>query len=195
VDVLENAIYLGRLERLWRRLIDGAELSDGERVIDVGCGSGLVAVWAADAVGERGEVIGIDASEKMIELSSERAKRAGSHARFRLAAMGKLPFDNDYFDVVLSCQALHHVPTDAKYRALSEMKRVLRPAGRLVLCDHGKPYLWYTKVVLFPFRWNTIEYHAENIRGRIPGMIEEVFGNVEEIDRLFGWMKVWRAIA
>lgn len=88
--------------------------------------------------------------------------------------MENLPFPDDRFDVALSSQALHHV------------RRVLRPGGRLILLDHGRPYRWHTKLLLFPFGWSIGEQQAENLRGRIRGMVTRVFGNCEEVDRFFG---------
>ena len=194
VDFAENLIFLGRLEQVWQRLIDKAALSHGERVIDVGCGTGKVSLLVADIVLPDGEVVGIDASAEMIAMSRKRARDANVTVEFRRSVMENLPFPDACFDVVLSCQALHHVPRDAKFQALSEMRRVLRPGGRLLLLDHGEPYRWYLKILFYPFRWNISEYQAENFRGQVPGIIAGEFGNVEEVDRFFGWMRTWRAV-
>ena len=193
VDTIENLIFLGRVERLWQALIRQADLRPGEKVLDVGCGTGRVVSLAATLVGDEGRVVGIDASPKMIELARERVRKEGTKAEFRTAVMEELSFAESSFDVVLSSQALHHVPRDAKVRAVREMLRVLRPGGRLLILDHGKPYAWYLKILFFPFRWNVAEYQAENFRGKVPGMIAEVFGNVEEVARLFGWMRIWQS--
>lgn len=193
-DFAESLIFLGRLEQVWRRLIDQAALSPGERVIDIGCGTGKVPILAAKQVKPDGKVFAVDASEKMIELSRRRASKSDVHLELHLAAMEDLPFPDNYFDVVLSCQALHHVPREAKFTALDEMRRILRPGGRLLLLDHGKPYRWYLKILFFPFRWNLLEFQAENFRGQIPEIIAKAFDNVEEADRFFGWMRIWRSI-
>lgn len=193
-DFIENLMFLGRLEQVWQRLIGKAALSRGERVVDVGCGTGKVPVVVADRVLPGGEVVGIDASAEMIAMSRKRAAAAGVEVAFHRAVMEDLPFPDDHFDVVLSCQVLHHVPRDVKVQALSEMRRVLRPGGRLLLCDHGKPYRWHLRILFYPFRWNIFEYQAENFRGQVPEMIANVFGEVEEADRFFGWMRTWRAV-
>jgi demethylmenaquinone methyltransferase/2-methoxy-6-polyprenyl-1,4-benzoquinol methylase/phosphoethanolamine N-methyltransferase len=194
VDFIENLIFLGRLEQIWQRLIDKAELSLGERVVDVGCGTGKVPLLVTKFVLPGGEVFGIDASAEMIAIARKRAKDADVEVEFRRSVMEDLPFPDNCFEVVLSCQALHHVPRDAKIQALSKMQRVLRPGGRLLLLDHGKPYRWYLKILFYPFRWNISEYQAENFRGQVPGMIAGVVGNVEETDRFFGWMRTWKAV-
>ena len=194
VDLLENLIFLGRLEEVWQRLLEAAALRPGERVVDIGCGTGKVPVAAAEIVAPGGAVSGIDASAEMIAQAEERARQAGADVTFSQAAMEDLPFPDDSFDVILSCQALHHVPRDAKFAALAEMHRVLKPGGRLLLLDHGAPYRWYLKILFYPFRWNILEYQAENFRGEVPGLIARAFGEVEETDRFFGWMRVWRAV-
>lgn len=193
-DLAENLIFLGRLQKLWTRLIDKAELAPGERVVDLGCGTGDVAIMAAEMVLPDGEVSGVDASAEMIALASQKAVNSRARIDFHLAPMEELPFADCRFDVVLCCQALHHVPREAKFQALSEMHRVLKPGGRLILLDHGPPYLWYLKILFFPFRWDIIEYQADNFRGEIPFIVADSFGNVEEIDRFFGWMRVWKAV-
>lgn len=193
-DFIENLIFLGRLQQIWQRLIDRAALARGERVIDVGCGTGRATMLAASRVSPGGAVVGIDASAEMIEAARKKAEQARQDVEFRQAVMEALPFPDSSFDVVLSCQALHHVPRDAKHQALSEMRRVLKPGGRLLLLDHGEPYRWYLKILFYPFRWNILEFQAENFRGQVPGIIAGVFGEVEEADRFFGWMRTWRAV-
>ena len=73
VDFIENLIFLGRLEQVWQRLIDKAELSLGEHVVDVGCGTGKVPVLVTKFVLPGGEVFGIDASAEMITMSRKAA--------------------------------------------------------------------------------------------------------------------------
>ena len=193
-DFIENLIFLGRLEEVWRRLVDRAALRSGERIVDIGCGTGKVPVVAAGTVAPGGAALGVDASAGMIARARQRARDANVEVEFRQAAMEDLPFPEDSFDVVLCCQALHHVPRDAKIQALAEMHRVLKPGGRLLLLDHGAPYRWYLKILFYPFRWNILEYQAENFRGQVPGLIANAFGNVEETDRFFGWMRTWKAV-
>lgn len=140
VDFVENLMFPGRPEQVWQRLIDKAELARAERVVDVGCGTGKAPIAVADRDLPGGEVCGIDASAEMIALARKAAREAGADVAFRQCAMEDLPLAHGSFDVVLSCQALHHVPRDSELQALSEMWRVPRPGGRLVLLDHGQPY-------------------------------------------------------
>jgi SAM-dependent methyltransferase len=112
-----------------------AGLVAGERVLDVGCGAGLDALVAAAAVGRDGVVVGVDITPEMIERAHEAAAMAPwAPVTFLVAdAAERLPFEDGSFDVVQSNGCLNLSPR--KRELLSEVNRVLRPGGRLALCD------------------------------------------------------------
>lgn len=109
-------------------LVERARLAPGERVLDVGCGTGIVARLAAPEVGETGSVTGVDVNPGMLDA----ARRSGPESIvWREANATELPFDDRSFDVVL-CQMSLQFFSDAR-SALAEMERVLVPAGRLLV--------------------------------------------------------------
>lgn len=114
-------------------LLRQARLRPGESVLDLGCGTGTLALGAAALVGEQGRVIGIDASEQM--LNRARRKQAGARVQFLRGTVEALPFASGTCDVVFSTLMLHHLPSSAREACLQEARRVLRPGGRLVACD------------------------------------------------------------
>jgi len=109
-----------------------ADLREGERVVDIACGTGLVTLPAAAAVGSRGSVVGLDISQKMVEIATE---RADGRARFERAEAEKLGVDDESFDAALCSLGLMYVPNPLD--ALAEMRRVLVDGGRAVVSVWG----------------------------------------------------------
>lgn len=114
------------------RMIKLAQLRPSDCILDVGTGTGLVALRAARLL-SGGRVIGIDHSQGMIEQACAKARRSsvGEFVIFRRSDAEQLDFSDQSFDVVLSLYALFHFPDPL--RALAEMYRVLRPGGRVVI--------------------------------------------------------------
>jgi SAM-dependent methyltransferase len=113
------------------QLLAVCPLRAGDRVLDVACGSGAVVGRAAAAVGPDGLAVGLDLSAGMLAL----ARRDHPSPRLCRGDAADQPFAEGAFDVVLCQQGLPFVSTPA--RGLSEMRRVLRPGGRLALDTYG----------------------------------------------------------
>src|SRR5574341_1765678 len=109
-------IGLGR--RFRDETLEHAALRPGERVLEVGCGTGVLTRLAADAVGPPGAAFGIDPAQRMIAVARRNALQSGSRAEFKLAAIESLPFPDRSFDVVFSSLMLHHLPADVKWEGL-----------------------------------------------------------------------------
>jgi len=118
-----------------RRTLSVAALKPGDRVLDVGCGTGVLTRLAAETIGPEGVVIGIDPGPRMIDAARHNAARKNSRAAFGLGVIERLAFDDDCFDVVLSSFMLHHLTVDLKRAGLGEVRRVLKPGGWLVIVD------------------------------------------------------------
>lgn len=109
------------------RLLDAAGVRDGERVLDVGCGTGVLARTAARRTHARGAVTGLDANEGMLAV----AGRAPEAVTWRLGAAEALPFPDRSFDRVMSQFALMFFADPSA--ALTEMARVVRPGGTVTV--------------------------------------------------------------
>ncbi len=116
-------------------LLRAAELQPDDRVLDVGCGTGLIARRAAATVGDRGSVAGIDVSADMIEVAESLAVGDGAPIEWHQGDAASLPFPDGSFDVVLCQMSLMFV--EDRQAAMSEMHRVLAQGGRVLISTPG----------------------------------------------------------
>lgn len=143
-DVLVQVLALGGERALREAMLERARISPGERVLDVGCGTGTLALAARRRVGAAGTVHGVDAAAEMVARAQQKAARAGLAAAFDVAPADALPFPHGAFDAVLCTLVVHHLPAGLRPRAIAEMRRVLRPGGRLLVVDFARKDGWWT---------------------------------------------------
>jgi demethylmenaquinone methyltransferase / 2-methoxy-6-polyprenyl-1,4-benzoquinol methylase len=173
---LMNDLMSGGLHRMWKAFaVALAGVREGERVLDVAAGSGDLALEFAKRAGTTGEVWLTDVNRAMLERGRDRLIDRGRPLPTVQCDAGALPFPSNYFDCVSVAFGLRNM-TD-KEAALAEMRRVLRPAGRLLVLEFSrvwaplaKIYDWYSFTVL-PWLGRTVagdeaayRYLAESIR-------------------------------
>jgi ubiquinone/menaquinone biosynthesis C-methylase UbiE len=137
-DVLGDVFFFGRRRATFQALIAAAGVQPGQRVLDVGCGTGYFGRLLAKAVGPEGGVVGIDPSPAMISYASRQTGRA-SNCQFQVGSAEALEFPAEHFDVVVSSLVMHHLPEDLRVAALREMQRVLRPGGVMLVAEAQEP--------------------------------------------------------
>lgn len=124
-----DAELVPRIFRPWaRRLVEAAGLVAGERVLDVACGTGIVACTAAAKVGPGGTVVGVDINPAMLQLARRRPEAASGKIEFAEGPAEKLPLPDSNFDAVFCQQGLQFF--EDRLGALKEVHRVLTPRGR-----------------------------------------------------------------
>ncbi len=192
-DLLEPVLLLGKQAEYDHTIIRLLELKDDDRVLDLGCGTGVLTKMIADRLNPEkgGFSMGIDAAAGMIRVA--RKKRETPVCKFEIAAAENLPFEKDSFDSVVSSLFFHHVPLDLKEKALSEAFRVLRPGGRLIIADMHTPSTFMGWLVSHVSRWFFLQPQiGENIRGVIPSVIEGAgFTSPDNICSYFGYITVF----
>lgn len=117
-------------------LLRTAGLRQAERVLDVACGTGVIARLAAEQVGPTGSVAAIDLAPDMIDVAKTIPSRAGSSIEWHVGDATALPFPDDSYDVALCQMGLMFIEDRAA--ALTETRRVLAPGGRLVINTPGR---------------------------------------------------------
>ena len=129
---LERSYKLAEIVRQRQRTLEVLSLKSGERVLDVGCGVGFLTHGMALKVGEAGQIIGIDKNPEMISHAQKRCESL-RQTGFHVGDAAQLPAENETVDAVSCTQVLLYV-TDVS-KVLSEMMRVLKPGGRIVIVE------------------------------------------------------------
>jgi ubiquinone/menaquinone biosynthesis C-methylase UbiE len=130
-DVMHHAFGVRRLHQA---MITLAALEDGHRVLDVGCATGNL-LRATGRQYSKVELTGLDPDPVALAKAGRKARRAGLTVRLDRGFAQELPYPDASFDRVFSSLMLHHLDSDSKDGLVSEVRRVLRPEGRLILAD------------------------------------------------------------
>jgi ubiquinone/menaquinone biosynthesis C-methylase UbiE len=194
----DTLIRLTMPERAFkRRLIEQARIRAGHAVLDIGCGTGTLAIMAKRAHPDA-TIVGLDGDPKILAIAAHKVAAAGLDVALHHGMAFELPYPDGSFDRVLSSLVLHHLTPEDKRRTLAECYRVLRPGGELHVADWGRPHnalMWLASwsVRLFEGRQMT----ADNVQGRLPHLfLQAGFEGAEETGRLatvFGTLSLYQA--
>jgi ubiquinone/menaquinone biosynthesis C-methylase UbiE len=132
---VDTFLFRGQWHDLRLKTAKLARVQPGDKVLDVGCGTGTLALEVARREGRVGRVTGIDPSTEQIVRARSKAARHHVPIDFQIGVIEHLPFPDQMFDVVLSTLMMHHLPTPLKRQGLAEIARVLKPGGRLIIAD------------------------------------------------------------
>jgi ubiquinone/menaquinone biosynthesis C-methylase UbiE len=163
-----------------------AGLQEDDAVLDIGCGTGTLAIAAASS-GAAGDVVGLDADSAILRRARAKASAAGAEVRFDEAFSNQMPYEDARFDVLLSTFFFHHLRDVDKRSTIAEALRVLKPAGRLVIGDVGRPQgpLMRLAVAATVQLFDGREATSANVAGRLPQLLQEGgFAGVSVRERL-----------
>jgi ubiquinone/menaquinone biosynthesis C-methylase UbiE len=186
-----------RISRLHRPLVDQADIRPGQRVLEIGCGTGNLALLVG-RLHPGAEVVGLDPDPKALARARRKAERRSLAVRFDHGFAQELPYADASFDRVLSALMFHHLGPDERERALREVRRVLQPGGSLHLVDFGGAR--ERSDGLMARLSHRSPLLQDNFGGRIPELMREA-GLAEpsevahRVSRVMGRLTYYRAVA
>ena len=180
-----------------RRLVAGLALEAGARVLDLGCGTGTLAL-AIKARQPRATIVGVDADEAVLQRAGRKAGDVGLAVEFRREDARILPFDRSSFDLVVSSLFFHHLLLEDKKRTLAEVLRVLKPGGSLHVADWGRPANLAAHAGFFLVRlFDGFAITRESADGTFPRLLQTAgFAEIRETHAVaapLGTIRIWRA--
>lgn len=163
-----------------KNLIEQARIKAGHKVMDLGCGTGTLAIMIKKTH-PKAEVFGLDADPQMLKVAYLKTTRESLEITFNKGMAFDLPYPDASLDRVLSSLMIHHLKTPDKEKTAREIYRVLKTGGQFHVLDFGKPVTFYGKL-LGPFLYR-FEEANDNIGGRLPLIFQEAGLAVQEKGR------------
>ncbi len=160
-------------------LVDVTALQSNEQVVDVGCGTGAAARYAAEAVGNSGRVTGVDVNTGMLEVARSLPATQGASIEWREANATQLPLDDHSIDAVLCAQTLQFIKE--KNQVLSEMRRVAKSGGRVAIS------LW-CNIEDNPYFYTLVEAITRHIGPEISAGLKSAFA-LSDVNEIYDLLK------
>jgi len=182
-------------DRFKSHLIDMMQLKPGMRLLDVGCGTGTLAIMIKHAF-PQAQVTGLDGDPEILEIANKKTHDRSLEIKYDLGVAYALPYREDYFDRVVSSMVMHHLTRENKIQTFKEIGWVLKSGGEFHLVDFGPPRSMYTRLVSMVMQ--RLEEVEDNINGNLPTFIQSAgFSSVIETgnsDSVAGILTFYRAV-
>ena len=134
-DLIMLLMTLGNEKKLRKKTIQLSQMKIGDKVLEIGCGTGTLALEAKAQVGVAGEVVGIDIAPEMVAKARKKAERSVVDVFFQEGSIATIPFPDNRFDVVICSFMIFHMPEDVRRKGIAEIHRVLKPGGHVFIFD------------------------------------------------------------
>lgn len=134
-DLVMALLTFGRERRLRQKQLEFCQLEPGQRVLEIGCGTGTLTMAAKSHVGATGAALGLDLAPEMIDAASRKATRNSVDVSFRQGSIARIPFPASHFDVILCSFMIFHMPEEVRKAGIAESHRVLKSGGYLCIID------------------------------------------------------------
>lgn len=179
--------------RFKRALVKRAGIEAGHDVLDIGCGTGTLALIVRD-VCPLARVSGLDIDPRILAIARHKIARAAADIKLHQGSATDPPFAPASFDRILTTLMLHHLDTAKKGAMLAAARRLLRPGGQLHIADWGKPHNALMRFASLGFRLlDGDDTTGANLRGELPAIVQAAgFLRVVESER---WMTPFGTLA
>ena len=181
-----------------RALIRQADFQGGQKVLDIGCGTGTLALWSHQACPDLA-VYGLDADRKMLAKATAKALGAQAEIAYQQGMSYQLPYLTGSFEQGFSSLFFHHLDRPQKEATSKEIFRVLQPGGRLLVLDWGKAANLLMRALFLPVQLvDGVASTKDNIAGRLPDIFSLAgFQKItikETFSTLFGTVTLYSAL-
>jgi len=186
-----------REHRFKQALITQAQIEQGHRVLDLGSGTGTLAIWIKQHQ-PQAEVVGVDCDPAILSLAMEKARKASVPVLLEQAMSSCLPFPAAHFDRAVSSLFFHHLPWREKEQTAKELFRVLKPGAELHVADWGRASnILMRGLFLFEQLFDGFENTQDHISGKLITLFEQSgFIDVtqeQSFDTIFGTLALYSA--
>ncbi|MBI5049937.1 MAG: methyltransferase domain-containing protein [Nitrospirae bacterium] len=196
-DILSPLMLFCQEKRISEKAIRLLNLSGVNKILDVGCGTGTVAIKIAKGLGYKNNslIVGLDAALKMIDVARKKSKRL-KNIRFDVEIAENLPYEDESFDAAISTFFFHHIDFELKKKALQEIWRVIKRNGAVVIVDIDIPVNLFGHLCAWcaylMFRQEEIK---ENIQGKLIRVIaESKFRSWHIVSRHLGCISIFKLV-
>ena len=191
-------VRLTTRERTFKeKLISQANIVDNHTILDIGCGTGTLAIWIKRLV-KHANVFGIDGDKNILSIAEHKAQKEHAKIQFDLGLSYELPYPDDTFDRSLSSLFFHHLTFPKKEKTLAEIFRVLKRGGELHVADWGKSSNALMRLLFYQIQiLDGFQTTEDNVQGLLPELMASAgFQNIainDEVSTMFGTMTLYSA--